>query len=241
MKLSTKRGRKPPKETSAEPLLSSSKPLTEDTTSGQPKTMSEPAGFPSWTVYTSIKDIVLDVFVDYLISRDTSLLVISGEPPAEELSQAALNLVSQYQEAISNVQSKHHLRMVADVEQARMRIDRVSMLCQALKPRYAPVIVEELKLDGFDFAFTEESYLADVEKVETRLKSELVKFNVRNKQLQDFNEEHSQKPFSRKEIIRTLQAASQMDGVHYQIKKITVEEYCELVNRLMEQAQSNTK
>jgi hypothetical protein len=201
--------------------------------------MNASAGSRSWSVYGSIKDLILDRFVDYLEHKDPRILVKSGNPPMHALQETALELLGQYQEALKNIHSQHHKRLMEDVESMGARIDRVTMLCTALKSRYSLPIIEELRIDDFDYPFAPDSYLSDIEKVEMRLKSELVRLRVREKQLKDLEEQSSGKKMTRQDFIRHLQLASKMDGVHYQIRKVYVEEYCSFINRLTELSKSS--
>lgn len=124
------------------------------------------------TVYTSIKELTMDKFITCACEHDLSVLIISGEPSQMELTMAWLNIKSQHIDNVNDPQNAMMLSNAADKYAFKNKSVRVNALLAALEEVYDDRIIEQLRLDEYDYPFTENSYHEDILKVRAELGSE---------------------------------------------------------------------
>lgn len=160
----------------AKRLWSSLKPST-DTDFNAPVSLLETAR--KLNVYVSIDKLPFDKYIDALDGK----LTVLGEAPEEVLQEAMNELQSQFNEAIGGEEAVVMIERVAEIEELRLRLDRIQLLSAAMRSHPVEAIADQLRQEGYDFAF--ENVEADLKRVDTRTKNLMVQLTIKEKQIEE--------------------------------------------------------
>jgi hypothetical protein len=128
---------------------------------------------------SAIRELPLSDFITCCAENDFSSIVFSGNPTKEQVDVAWMQLLSQYYAVRQDPRTLEQWQSITEMQLLRVRMATVNALCESLRMVYSPVIVFQLHKMGFDFPFTRETYLQELElvknmEVQTRLDFESI-------------------------------------------------------------------
>lgn len=125
-----------------------------------------------YSVLTSIKEVTMDIFIRCDCHKDYKAIVLTGDPPDDELYLAWLEIKSQHQENIKDAQANRNISAVHDIAVFELKKKAVECLLTVLDEIYSEEIIEQLREEDYDYPFTPESYKTDMDRVRAELASE---------------------------------------------------------------------
>lgn len=222
----------------------SSKESTGQDIYGSQNQMSESDGSDSLIEYGSVKvcdsiyTLLMKKFVKIVVENDISQLIISGSPSPEALEAAKVSVISQYHEACPNPISKQHLTTIKKIEAHKTKIVRVLTIVGALRESYSEALIEQLRDDKYNYPFTHESLLADLDKVEESLRGDLHKLTKAQADLkiQDEKSAKGAKKHTMLDYITSIHRYNSAFGTKYNLQdeNLFVIDYCSMMNELRE-------
>jgi len=206
----------------------------EKTGNSQKQNLQSQADSISWKYYHSISKLPLKIFIKCLCDKDPDQLIIKGKPPKEELTQAWVNILQEYSDAVGSNEHKLYLSLYREVSLLKINFDLTEVLIEILELEDTQFWKDELnKIHGTQFRFGEEKH-NDLRRIASRNKALKVQIDLK---LIQFNEIEKKHRFKQEEpanenyynsILITLS-----DHAKYQIlDSITVFEFCERIKRL---------
>lgn len=98
----------------------------------------------SYAFYQHIVDLPLNRFIETATTGNLSALVISGEPPIEELQQAWGVIMSEYSMAIGDHETQLRFNLFTEIHKLEMKIKQLALIVSILQNYYVPRFVTEL-------------------------------------------------------------------------------------------------
>lgn len=188
----------------------------------------------SFTLHRSIKTLSYESFIQIITGEDLGPLIISGQPPIEELILAWEGIADEYAGAIKTGKSKSVFEAYRKVIRIEAQIKLVDASLYYLTHEYDEEIANILFNNGYHLITPNddrETYLKDIEKVRTEAKTLIVVLNqavAHYKLLSPDNEHKVERSYQ--DFIDELAILSKHQGYALRAKEITVLEYCSIVN-----------
>lgn len=185
---------------------------------------------------TDLEKITFASFLKCLCDNNLAVLVESGLPNAHQLFLAWITVLSGYYSLIKSREQVKYIKLVARIEGLNMKITVVSALCDALRTWYEPKLCDCLKTWGYNFPFTPESLLSDLNKVSKMLENEnfkLEKARLEFNATQNVRKKKGEIP-TKEAYMKMLYAIERHRQYRYPPDKISVYEFGMWYNELVE-------
>lgn len=190
-----------------------------------------------WSLYLSVDDLPLLLFIKCVTTADFSPLIKEGNPPAGVLDSAWLHIYSEYLNRIGGVQISALITRAKQIHELSSKLLRIQYLLNTAQFVASDEIAAALKKEGFklDPDAEEEVYMQQIRVIAAKLKPESMKLDrlLNEQQKPDTKEEITARSFN-----LTLMAIS--DSVKYEIRaeSLTTGQYCDRVAQLRDKIEA---
>lgn len=140
---------------------------------------------PFAIVNDDIKHLKVKDIINIIVYKDYSSIILAGEPSEAQILEAVENIMFHYHDTVMDEKTEVYVKTVTKIHELQIKMNRVNMNMEALKLMRDSGIIEELKVDGFKFQFTEDTYLKDIERIKTALKRDKIEYEKAKKSLTD--------------------------------------------------------
>lgn len=123
-------------------------------------------------LHDSIETLKLNRFIACIVNQDLTGLAISGEPDQQALQMAWVKVVSEYHDRRKNEDVSQEMEGKQENDAYGIKSIRIKLLILMMRKKYHEKLANELLEEGYEYDFTEETYLDDLERVEAELESE---------------------------------------------------------------------
>ncbi len=186
--------------------------------------------------YSKITNLPLRNFIEVSVNQNISALIISGFPEPKDLEEAWIEIKTQYEDAIGDIESRVYWQLFKEVFVLSMDIELVEICYNLLKTVYVESFAKQLlELAEADFVLDpndEEKYQADLQRCVNRSKRLIIKHGIKKERLDAMGKQEEGKPSNvsveyYQQILITLS-----DHAKFEINDtITVFAFCERVKR----------
>lgn len=215
-------------------------------TDGTTPTPEPPTAKSSWSISRSLKDVTLATFRRCLVEQDWKYLVIEGEPPHTAIDEAGEALYSDYLQMVGGADLAVMIERSRAISVISSRLQRLITLIAAARRVYSPVLLAELRSDGFKAEAArlekadDEEYQCVLDKIESRLKGDEIKLErllkaETPKQAKKTPEEMDN------DFEMMIVAVEEMIGPGIDDTKITVYRFCTYLQRLQAKIEAHNK
>lgn len=125
----------------------------------------------------------MDVFIACVAHKQYQRLVISGKPPENVIMEAWLDIKDQHMQVMKDPRNEMALSAMVDISHFELKKQAVNAMVSFLRSTYDEEIIGLLREEGYEYPFTEDSYLEDIDKVIAELGSEKVHFDILSQEL----------------------------------------------------------
>jgi hypothetical protein len=180
----------------------------------------------------------MEVFIRCVCDGDYSALIISGKATTEELTEAWVLLLSEYQELKGEgIERIEQVKLSRDIWKLRNHLQLVDTCVQFLAERYSESIAASLRQLGYSFKPTDKTPLSYIPLLNSIINKTKLKY-VQLKQLVIHLEaelEKVQPKTSRESFETTLIAIEEMQKCTYDFERLTVSKFIALEKKLNRQ------
>lgn len=179
------------------------------------------------------------IFIRCMCDEELQALIINGRPSKEELTEAWVLLLSEYQELRGDsVDSVEQVRLSKEIWKLRSHLQLVDYCVQFLAERYSESIANSLRNLGYNFRPSENIpsfYIGLLNTIVNKTKLKYVQLQQMVKQLQEeLKKGQGEKP-SRDQFENTLIHIEEMQKTSYDLGIISVSKYVLLEKKLLKQ------
>lgn len=187
-----------------------------------------------------IKIFRLSAFIKCFVHQDYSVLKIAGEPTEKQYIEAWDHIKNQFYDASGNEVARQSNNRQKEINGYIIAINRVRMLMDALRAVNDVRIQDELREDGFNYEYTDESLESDLLNIE----NELVTWEVKKDELVALENEYQakggNKPIDDNFFLEQLAELRKFEGYNTPVVRLademTVYDYCISLKRYNEHA-----
>lgn len=196
---------------------------------------------PFSNVYRTPNELPLDKFMAIVVEDRFDLLLKEGEAPLDFLAETWADIYTWYAEKV-DAGFVSSIQLNVEIEQLKAKIVIVNMAIGVLAEGYDEDVINILREHGFEFQFTKESLLSDLQKVGTLSKSWVSEYNLKIKERDGEDGEagrgkkQSAKP-TYDQFYETLEVLSKDAGYAIRPYDLTVYEYATRINRFFKRMQ----
>lgn len=188
------------------------------------------------SMYRRCSETPMLVFLRCMCEEDYSALIIEGRPTSDEIMEAWLLLLSEYQELRGDsIDSVEQVRLSREIWKLRSHLQLVDYCVQFLAQRYSESIADSLRNLGYIFKPTElvpYKYIGLLNNIINKTKLKYVQLQQMVKQLEaEIKKGLPQKP-TREQFENTLIHIEEMQKTSYDLDDITVYKYVMLEKKL---------
>jgi predicted nuclease with RNAse H fold len=196
----------------------------------------QPATLSQNTFHSSTSTLSLAKFIDIYCDGNLRHLIISGEPTAFELVEAWETILTEYAEAVSTAESKHQVKLQAQILLLKAKIMLVDTALKVLGEQYSKTAAAELLKLGY--RVTEQNLQKDIRAVSDRSKSLIVQ--LREKQLEvekwakAIDKKSKTQTKTKLDFDKDIVALSKYQGYRIDKNETTVSEYANIYSHFLE-------
>lgn len=181
----------------------------------------------------------MEVFIKCLIEERPEYLIIDGSATPEELQEAWILLLSEYQELKGDtIESMEQVRLTRDIWQMRNHLQLVDYCTNFLAYAYSDSIASSLRKLGYSFNPVEKEpakYINLLNLVINKTKQKYIILQQMIKQLDEVLKKIIIEKPKRESFETTLLSIEEMQGVTYDFERIMVTKYVMLEKKLIRQ------
>lgn len=172
-----------------------------------------------------------------VVHSDYTPLILVGQPTDEQLQDAWLDILSEYQKNRIDPELTGYYEETQEKSRYEFRKSIIQKIIYMLRQRYEPALIDELITEGYDYEFNEDTYLDDLMKVEAELESEAMYLD----QEETVKPEISERKYIAKmmQLQKDLKACPMLTPMQM-MNSLTVSEYVEYLNQHDEYIASQT-
>lgn len=183
-----------------------------------------------------IKTLTVEDFIDIIIRKVYTKLILAGEPTEAQITEAIEDIMFHYQDAVMDDKTDVYIKSVAKIHEIQIKLNRVNMNIEALKVIRDEGIISELKEDGFNYEFSEDSYEKDIQRINTALKRDTIQYNKIKRQIVEMQSSgKSGKPLTADDIYTNLAELRKFENYQSEPYKLAQElslyGYCQALKR----------
>lgn len=184
---------------------------------------------------TTCDKLMMDKFIDCLVSENYNSLIISGNPSKEQLDAAWNNIISEYAELIGSEHYETIIRLTKEINAAVFKFNRVSLYVFILGIMHSESIANHLRKMGYPGNYNpsnQEMYKRDLETSLNKAKTLLAQAQQKQIQLNKLESSIEKGKIDRRHFDEVIIALS--DHKKYQVKEdqITVQKYCIMIKNM---------
>lgn len=196
-----------------------------------------PASPSSYTLHHSIRTLLYDDFIEVLTTEELKTLIITGEPPIDELVTAWENITEEYSANIKTPKSTTIFDCYKKIERTKYKIKVIDWALFYLTEMYDEEIANVLAGMGYPLitpSDDKEEYLKQIECVKMRAKTLIVLLNQYQNEYKILSPNSDKVTRNRQDYLDELAILSKhQGGGMINPKAITVELYISIVNGFM--------
>lgn len=190
-------------------------------------------------LYRRCSETPMSVFIQCMCEEDYQALVISGKANSNELTEAWVLLLSEYQElkgdSIDNIEQ---MRLTKGIWKLRNHLQIVDYCTQFLSERYSESIADSLCKLGYVFKPTEKEphkYISLLNNIINKTKLKYVQLQQMVKQLEEELKNTQRDKPTRESFETTLIHIEEMQKTSYDLDTITAYKYVMLEKKMARQ------
>ncbi|HEX7906231.1 MAG TPA: hypothetical protein VF487_20295 [Chitinophagaceae bacterium] len=195
---------------------------------------------------TSCDKLMMDKFIEMLLTENYSPLIISGHPSSEEVEAAWNSIMCEYAEGIG---SEHYLRVVEltkEINAAIMKFNRIALFVSTLaNTQYSAAIAGMLRKMGYPGRYDptdRDSYMNELEATLSKAKTLLLNAQRKQAELKNLESSVEKGKSDRKHFDELIILLSAHNKYHVKEHDITVQKYYIMVRNMNRQIElSNRK
>lgn len=191
-------------------------------------------GTPSpYSLHRSIKSLPYENFVLVLTEEELSHIIISGNPPIDELVIAWENITTEYSQSIQSDKSRSIFECYRKIKRTQKMISLIDNALDFLEMKYDALLAEEIANLGYFLVKNiedREEYLEQIERVRTEAKTLVIILGQYQTEYKLLAPEDNTVKRDYQSYMTELAILSRHQNTFLKAKEITVQEYCNVVN-----------
>ena len=186
-------------------------------------------------LYLSINKLPLSIFIDCLVDKDYSGLVIEGTPTNEEIEKAWSIIMEEYGNAVSPNEVENKLRKVKSLAFKRYKVQRIEIVLYLL----GIMPCEKLYNMLFTFGYTLPKLKYNQENVDKVLtqfiayfKKDITDYQILEKEIEVSQTQHPEPKYTRQyfdDVLSSISIALKIPTIS--VNTITLGAFCAYLNR----------
>lgn len=181
----------------------------------------------------------MSVFIQCICEEDYRALIISGKATDDQLLEAWVLLLSEYQELKGDtIEGIEQVRLSRDIWKLRSHLQILDCCVQFLSERYSESIANSLRELGYKFNPVEKEpkkYIPLLNSIINKSKLKYVQLQQMIKQLAEELKKAQPSPTTREQFEETLIHIEEMQKTSYDLDHLTVYKYVMLERKLQRQ------
>lgn len=190
----------------------------------------------SYTLHQSIKTLIYEDFLQVLVIGELGPLIISGQPPIDELVSAWNKITEEYSSAIQNEKARTLFECYKKIVSTQTNIQIIQSSLQLLTIQYDEEIAEIIFNMGYKLVLpinNKKKYAAQLVSVETQAKTLVIKLVQYKNEYKLLSPEGSDVKIDYQSYLDELAVLSKFQGYAIRSTQITVSEYCSIINNFI--------
>lgn len=179
------------------------------------------------------------VFIRCICEEDYHSLIISGKATDDQLLEAWVLLLSEYQELKGDtIETVEQVRLSRDIRKFRSHLQILDCCVSFLAERYSESIANSLRQLGYIFkpvSTNPQEYISQLNVIINKSKLKYVQLQQMVKQLAEELKKAQPKPPAREQFEETLIHIEEMQKTSYDLDRLTVYKYVMLERKLQRQ------
>lgn len=195
-------------------------------------------------LYTSCYDTPMSAFISCVVDENYNALVVSGEPNPEQIAAAWDGIYEQYSELSKNTVYSEYVQRLKEHTITLTQINGLMAGITALRYGYYPDVVEALRKLGFSvpaLSLNPKKHAELIDNLSRQLSGLHTRLKMLDKMLQDAVKSQKGKAAKRSDFIRAASIMSKFMSFRVDLNELTVAEYIEYQNQMIEYSRKNTK
>jgi len=185
-------------------------------------------------MYTRCSQTPLDVFIDALVNKNLSRLVIYGKATYKQINDAWEQLFTEYCELSGSPQYQRLVNLSREIGGLQSKLLSIRLCVKVLGYRYSTRAVSTLRRFGYNYKFNlqdPEGYLRDIKAVMTKSKSVEIALDQSLVEYDKLLKESDGKNLTEDYFQKALVELSKFMGFRVNAREVTVSEYVAMIKR----------
>lgn len=195
----------------------------------------------SSNLYRTCNECPLDVFIDCLVDEKYERLIKYGKEAKYRLYEAWEGILIEYSDLSKDSSMNRFLNLSKTIHAMQCKITAARLSAYTLIMKGDESSANRLKKLGFSLSFSNESMVDDLKVVEGRLKSLEIEYKIKLKEYETFLKEGKKQKANREYFDSMLIDISKFMGFRLISSQITVSEFINIRNKLIDEVKLLSK
>ena len=195
-------------------------------------------------LYTSCYDTPMSAFISCVVDENYNALVVSGNPTPEQIQSAWDGIYEQYSELSKNTVYSEYVQRLKEHTIVLHQINGLTAGLTALRFAWYPDVANALRSLGFQVPASQpigKKYFELLDGLSRQLSGLHTRLKMLDKMMQDSVKNQQGKAAKRSDFIRAASVMSKFMGFRVDLNDLTVAEYIEYQNQMVEYSRKQTK
>lgn len=195
-------------------------------------------------LYTSCYDVPMSAFISCVVDENYNALVVSGNPTPEQIQAAWDGIYEQYSELSHNTVYSEYVQRLKEHTIVFTQINGLTAGITVLRYGDYPDVIASLRKLGFSVPETPlnpKKYIELIESLSRQLSGLHTRLKMLDKMLKDAVKSQQGKAAKRSDFVRAASVMSKFMGFRVDLNDITVAEYIEYQNQMIEYSRKQPK
>jgi len=183
-------------------------------------------------ILSKCSEITMDKFIECLVNKNYSCLILSGQYLSEELERIWTDVFYEYCDLTNSKDYQLMLKYMKSISINEAKLTVINLCLIVLSHSYNQECVDLLKKYGYNYKFDEsdnESFLKDLQNVQNTSKMAVINLQNDRKQLEKITDK-KQSSIKESDFDKIFISLSKYMGYPVRKRDLTVSEYCSMIN-----------
>lgn len=174
-------------------------------------------------------------FIQVIVTNSLTPLIRKGNPTDKQLAEAWNNIFTEYCDIYTSTNQTYVLQLQREIAHIATKLQVIQICIDRLTISYYEPAIAELREYGFDYPYTPDTMLEDLQNTVAEAQYLVVQKGVKEGEYAKYLAENAKEEVKETDYDDILSELGKFQGYHLRSKDLSVREYVSIFNRYKKQ------